>query len=198
MKQIITILVLFIWFGSNAQHENIFLSRTDKILYVGFDNLLGLGFKDSIIEPMTVECEGCEYDIIKEARGYVIPVTKEGEIILSFYNRGELIQTSKFNCVFPPEPTIFINDSIPLESMDESGVYFNLKMPNYTAIRPQYHIAEWTIVVGKKTFHGKGKNITVELNEYIRSLKKPTPAKISIEFTFGKKQSIEREFVLNN
>lgn len=199
MKQLITILILFLLsFNLKAQNDNILISRTDKLLYVGFDNLLVVGFKDSVITTLKVQCEGCERDIIKEQRGYIIPVTKVGRIQLSFFDGDRLLQTSVFEAVLPPQPDILIDDSVSIELMNSMGSFFSLKMPNYTEISPQYHIAEWTIVIGKKTFTGKGNNITPELNKYIAKLKKPTPAKISIGFTFGKKQTVEREFILNN
>lgn len=158
-----------------AQKENIIIS-TPKIgvIYVGFDNLIKVGFNGKKINNIQLVCEECDTirHIALTKNEWLIRVDKVVPITLKVLNkRGMVIGEKDFKVFNLPEPNVYM-DSIDAQSIiTKVPNRINLKLDPYIPLHVGFLIKSWTIRINNKEYSGVGNSLTSEVINQINLTK---------------------------
>jgi hypothetical protein len=158
-----------------AQKENIIIS-TPKIgaIYVGFDNLIKVGFNGKKINNIQLVCEECDTirPIALTKNEWLIRVDKVVPITLKVLNkRGMVIGEKDFKVFNLPEPNVYM-DSIDAQSIiTKVPNRINLKLDPYIPLHVGFLIKSWTMKINNKEYSGVGNSLTSEVINQINVTK---------------------------
>lgn len=205
LKYIIVVLIVFNTTISFSQKNNFIVSSPSvRVLYKGVSNIIQVGFLKKK-SKFTVECIGCDTIIkLKKYRNlYTLKLGMDSlsEITILIKNKkGDEVTAVKYKTFFPPTPIIKLDNYFGFESIDSLPSTFKVVHENHIPLHINYLIFNWRITLNNKTFTGSGKNLSVEVIDFMKEIKNGLIlVEIDYSGTFykGKHEIIKEAFILN-
>lgn len=171
MKQLVLLFIL-IATSSLAQNEVVFSLPDMNAMYVGYDNVVELGFTKKAIRNITIDYDNC--DTIRQhptnpSQWIIRPATADSLTLTVRNKKGKVIGQKKYVVLSPPEPDLHLNTGDAQDVIRTVPTSLIVKYDPSVPLHTVFMIRSWEVSIGDQTFSGRTGNFTKEVGDYLRS-----------------------------